>query len=76
MEGYLNSVWAGRSRKYNRNHLGRRSDIKITCKCQINSVTDQWSNRWFNEWTDQQMDRPTDRQTNRWTDRPTKWVIE
>ena len=49
---------AGGVRKFAKEHLGRRSDIKITCKCKKkNSVTDQQSNRWTNEWTDQQMDR-------------------
>ena len=62
---------AGVVRKYAKEHLDRRSNIKITCKCKKkkkNSVTDQQSNRWTNEWTDQQMERPTDRWTNRWTD--------
>ena len=56
---------AGVVRKVAKEHLGRRSDIKITCKYQENSVTDQQSNRWTNEWADQQMERPTDGRTNR-----------
>ena len=62
---------AGVVRKFAKEHLGRRSDIKITCKCKKkkDSLLDQQSNRWTNEWTDQRMERPTDGRTNRWTDK-------
>ena len=61
-------------RKFAKEHLGRRSNIKITCKCQkkpnktvslIIRATDGLMNGQTNRWMDQQMDGPTDRQTNR-----------
>ena len=62
--------WAGVVRKFAKEHLGRRSDIKITCKCQktvslINRAIDGLMNGRIKRWRDQQMDGPTDRQTNR-----------
>ena len=50
---------AGVVRKFATKHLGRRSDIEITCKCRkkvslTNRATEGLMNERTNRWTDQQ----------------------